>query len=251
MSSLGDETATTPSYPSVVIPTWGQGRPGLGQGGYTSAQFEAAVGQPITISLKAPIPLETELSVDAVEGGWELRQDDTVIMTAVPSEISYADTPAVGLDAAADARTRFPVSPDEHNARNCLSCGFGERTMEVWPGLLDDGTGRVASDWHPPAWAGDDNGLVDPGLIWMALDCTCGFYVGQYPERRNALTVQYAVEVLQPVQVGHSYVVVGFDGNWPGGWDGRKRGAGSCVFDADGAVVARSDSFWVSVPDPD
>lgn len=232
---------------TITIPTWGQGRPGLGQGGFTSSRFEAAVGQPISISLKAPIPLETELDVVDVDGGWELRADQTVVMAAIPSAVSFAATAPVTVDAAAEARSRFPVSAADHNAVRCLSCGFGERTMQVWPGALNDGTGRVATDWHPPEWAGDGDGLVDPGLVWMALDCTCGFYVGHYPERRNAMTVQYAVEVAKPILVGESYVVVGFDGNWPGGWDGRKRGAGSCIFDASGTLVASSDSFWVSV----
>ena len=121
--------------------------------------------------------------------------------------------------------------------------------MQVWPGAVADDSGRVASDWTPPSWAGDENGVVIDGLVWMALDCTCGFYVGHHPEPRNALTVRFAAEVLEPIRVGQRYVIVGHDGNWPGGWDGRKRGAASCVFDSDGHVVARSDSFWVSLPD--
>jgi hypothetical protein len=234
---------------TIVIPRWGQGRPGLGQGGYTSSRFQAAIGQPVAISLRAPIPLESEMQIVEVEGGWQLQHNDALVMEATPSTIEFVDTESVTISSATDARSRFPVTAEEHNASSCLSCGFTERTMRVWPGLLADGTGRVATDWTPPEWAGNDAGIVHEHLVWMALDCTCGFYVGHHPERRNALTVRYAVEMLQPIEVGRTYVIVGHDGSWPGGWEGRKRGAASCVFDDAGNVVAHADSFWVSIPD--
>jgi hypothetical protein len=241
---------------TLSIPSWAQGRAGLGQGGYACAMFEAAIGLPVSISLRGPIPLETEMVIISLDEGWELRHDDRVVMSASPRSIDFASTTPVTIAEAAAARERFPVTAHDHNAPHCLSCGFGERTMRIWPGLLDDHahgdrrTIRVATDWVPPTWAGDDDGFVNEALVWMALDCTSAFFVGQHPEPRQALTVQYAVDVMEPVRVGESYAVVGFDGNWPGGWDGRKRGAGSCVFASDGRQIARSDSFWVSIPDP-
>ncbi len=242
---------------SVTVPGWAQGRTGRGQGGFSSALFEAAIGQQVSIGLRAPIPLETELTVHETDSRWELRHGDVVIMTATPrvglsdEDTDRSATDPVTIADAARARSRFPVSADTHNAPHCLSCGFGERTMQVWPGLVDDPSGRqrVASDWIPPAWAGSDDGLVRPPFVWMALDCTCGFFVGHHPERRNAVTVQYAVDILVPLRVGRPYAVVGYDGTWPGGWEGRKRGASSCVFDDTGRLVALANSFWVSVPD--
>ena len=41
--------------------------------------------------------------------------------------------------------------------------------------------------------------------------------------------------------------LVGWGGDWEGGWHGRKRGAASAAFDNDGVCVAHSRSFWVSV----
>lgn len=155
-------------------------------------------------------------------------------------------TESVTVDAAAAARGRF-AGHDEHAAPECVSCGVGERSMRVWAGALDDGTNRFATDWIPPSWAADEDGVVLKQFIWMALDCTSGFFVSGTSADRNAVTVQFTVETLAPIHAGETYVMVGFDGNWVGGWDGRKRGAGAAIFDASGLLVAQADSFWVAV----
>lgn len=242
-------------HTSVTIPAWAQGRTGLGQGGYTAAQFEHAVGQALSISLRAPIPLATEMGViDVADDAWELRSGEITVMSAQPSTVAFAGTDAVGLDAAAQARTRSNANTEEHVAPDCRSCGTGELSMRVWPGPLEDGTNRVATDWIPPSWADDGNGQVLDALVWMALDCTSGFFLGMSApgadgKKRNALTVQFAAQVLKPLIVGEPYVTVGFDGTWTGGWDGRKRGAGASVFDRSGELVAQAESFWVAVPE--
>ncbi len=242
----------------IVIESWAQGREGLGQGGWSSSQFAAAIGEPVSISLRSSIPLETPLRVMATPSGWSLvvDADDQVVMEAVPLPAGHFDgveTTPVSIDAAVEARSRFPElpptpeRPTTHNAPRCFSCGFSERTMQVWPGALEDGTGRVASDFTPPTWVAGPDGLVRPGAVWTALDCTCGFYVGHVPARRSAVTVQYAVEILSPLRALEPYVIVGFPGPWSAEWDGRKRGGCSAIFDVDGTMMARANSFWVAL----
>lgn len=232
---------------SIFVPTWAQGRTGMGQGGYTAGKFCEAIGQPVSVALKAPIPLETEMTVHTTSEGWSLMVTDHTIMSAVVSDVGYATTSAVSASDAIAASARFTGHVD-HKAPHCLSCGTVDRSMRVWPGLVDDGTDRVATPWTPPPWTDDGNGCVEVVYAWMALDCACGSVVDSGPDRRDSLTVQYAVDIVEPIQVGQTYVIVGFDGNWSGGWDGRKRGAAACVFDADANIVARADSFWVSLP---
>jgi len=231
---------------TVTVPAWAQGRSGRGQGGYTAARFEAAIGQSVSISLRAPIPLEAELAVVETSAGWELRDGDQVIMGAALSDVTFGATKAVPADLAGQARTRF-AGHVEHAAPECVSCGLADRSMRVWAGPLDDGTNRFATDWIPPTWAGDDSGIVHRHFVWMALDCTSGFFVAGGSGERNAVTAQFAAEVIEPIRVGETYVAVGFDGRWVGDWDGRKRGAGAAVFDVDGQLVAQADSFWIAV----
>ncbi|MEZ5378438.1 MAG: hypothetical protein R2733_18185 [Acidimicrobiales bacterium] len=242
-------TPPAPPLDSFVIPTWAQGQTGIGQGGWTSARFEASVGRALTVSLRSPAPLETELSV--VEVGhdhWQVGLDEAgewrVVSEGRPAPRQFATTEPVSIEGAADARSRYRSA--DHPAPLCFSCGTHPESMCVHSGPLLDGTGRYATDWTPPSWVGDADGVVDAPTIWAVLDCSSGFYVGQDPDRSGAVTVQYEVEILDDVRVEASYAVVSWNGLHPDDWDGRKRGAGSCIFDADGTLVAHSTSFWVA-----
>jgi hypothetical protein len=231
---------------TVRIPAWAQGRPGFGQGGWSSAQFAAAIGEPVTIDLRSGIPLDTDLTVAETDTGWELRHGDAVIMAARPRDVTFAAVEPLDVDAAAEARTRFALTEADHNAPDCFSCGVRGRTMHMHPGPVGHGELRVASDWVPPDWIGDATGAVDDAVLWTVMDCAQGFFVGHTLERRSALTVRYAAEVLAPVRVGARYAVIAGPGHWPQGWDGRKRGAAAVVLDEHGSVVARADSLWVA-----
>ncbi len=231
---------------SIVIPAWAQGRVGRGQGGFAAYRFASAVGEPVVVSLRAPIPLEVALDVVPAEGGWELRHGAATIMQAAarrPGGLPRTD-PVAAADAAA-AMAGFPGTDGEHEASGCFSCGLGERTMRVWPGLLADGTGRTATRWSPPAWVGGSDGRVDDAMAWTALDCVQGFFVNfSAGTRRNSVTVRFEAEVHRPIVVGGEYAVVGFDGEG-GGWEGRKRMAAANIFDAEGRLVASAASLWV------
>ena len=224
-----------------------QGPSGTGQGGWTSARFEQAVGEPLSISIRRGIPLETDLAVVEVDGGWELRDDgDSPVMTARPRTESFLDTDAVSIDAAADARRRFPAASEVvHPVPDCFSCGPVETSMGVHAGPLDDGSGRFAVDWTVPDWAAID-GHVDSALLWTALDCATAWYVGYSDGRRPAFTVGYAAEVVTALEPGGTYAVVAWNGDYPAEWDGRKRGGAAAAFDRAGRCVGRARSFWVA-----
>lgn len=231
---------------SIVIPSWAQGRVGRGQGGFSAHRFAAALGEPVAIDLRAPIPLEAPLAVVSTAEGWELRHGEATIMRAAPRPAGgLPETEPVAIAEAAAAMAGFPGTGAEHEAAGCFSCGLGERTMQVWPGLLADGTGRTATRWTPPVWVDDGDGRVSDAMAWTALDCVQGFFVnfGAGP-RRNSVTVRFEAEVYRPVTVGVDYAIVGFDGRGQG-WDGRKRMAAANIFDAEGRLVASAASLWV------
>ncbi len=247
---------------SITVPVWAQGRSGMGQGGWSASRFALAIGKPVVISFRSPIPIDTPMEVRETAAGWSLTAVDgpggspRLVMEAerrAADHFASVETPAVAIAEAADARSRFPEHPSStdkptsHTAPGCFSCGFGERTMRVWPGELGDGSGRVASDFTPPAWVADADGVVDPSAIWTALDCACGFYVGHQPTRRSALTGRYTVELLAPLLAEETYSIVGFTGPHVPEWERRKRGACSAIFDRSGQLMARSDSLWIAL----
>lgn len=234
------------SHATVTIPRWAQGRIGWGQGGWTSGRFRDAIGQPVSIRFHAPTPIDQELTVLEDGDGWLLVLGETTIMSATRTMPEFATTEPVTVEAAADAKTRFPGFV-EHGAPNCRSCGLGPESMGVHAGPLDDGTGRFATSWVAPTVGPWGEGIPD-ALVSMALDCSAAFYVGYTPIRQEAVTAQLTFETLVPIVAGDTYAIVAWDGRWAGGWDGRKRGAASCMFDAQGSVVAQADSFWVAAP---
>lgn len=234
---------------SFIVPTRAQGKTGIGQGGWTSAMFQGAVGQPITVALRSPIPLEIPLVVTEVAvDHWQLsvEAEGRVILEGHPGPGMFATTEPVSVEAGADARSRFRGFESEHPAPLCFSCGIHPESMCVHNGPLLDDSGRFATDWTPPNWVADGAGHVDAPTIWAVLDCASGFYIGQDDDRPAGVTVQYEVNVLGPIVAGRPHVVVAWNGLHPESWDGRKRGAASCIFDADGTLLAQTNSFWVA-----
>ena len=230
-----------------------QGPTGSGQGGWTAHLLAERIDHPVTMAIKAPVPLETELDVmhDVQNERWLLvdhsGEHAQTVMVAEPWEATFADTEPVSIERAREARGRHGTLFDEHPVPFCFSCGLQHDSMRVHAGpLADDPQGRFATDWTPPAWAVRSDGTVDPGTVWAAIDCTAAFYVCHSRETRTALTVQYAVDQLQPLDPETTYALVGWSGDHSTEWDGRKRHGASAAFAPDGTCVARSVSFWLS-----
>lgn len=227
-----------------------QGPTDSGQGGWTAFRFTERIGEAVEVSLHAPVPLETDLFVGADPAGdrWTLdtgREHGRAVMTAVPTGPIVVDTEPVSIAAARRAREQFAHLGPRHPVPFCFSCGLRHDSMRVHAAALDED--RYATDWTVPGWAVGPDGAVDGGVLWAALDCTSAWYVCQSRGERVAFTVRYAAEILEPVEAGATYALVGWAGDAAAEWDGRKRHAAAAAFTADGTCVARSVSLWVSV----
>lgn len=232
---------------TIRIPREKQGQTGLGQGGWGCYEFQRAIGEPVTVALRSGLPLDVELVVVHEGDRWLLIDPawpDQVILEATRWVADYPATEPVSIDQAEAARAGFPLADEEHPAPHCLSCGIGERTLGVHAGPLDDG--RWASPLRFPDWSLVDDRRVDDGLVWMAMDCACGWYTTHSGSlEASGLTVQFAVDIIEPLDPNSEYALVAWHGDHAPDWDGRKRGAAAAVFDASGGLVAQSRSFWV------
>ncbi len=233
---------------TITIPTPFEGPPGTGQGGYTAARVVEHIGGAATVAFRSPIPLDEELTLEQLDAEhWQLSNPSgDAVLDITRWTPNWATTTAVSIADARAARERFEYTPENHPAHHCFSCGAQPESMQVHAGPLGDG--RYATDWTIPHWAANDGGTVDQAVAWAAVDCTAGWYIAGPADRRAGFTVQLAVEVLKPLVAGDTYAVVGWEGDYPAAWDGRKRGACSSLFDATGDLVARSRSFWVAFP---
>lgn len=219
----------------------------MGQGGFTCQRFVAVIDEPVTVALRSPIPLETELEVVQRDDRWHLidpADPATIILEATLWDPNYASCDAVSIDDAGAARDAFSLTAETHPAPHCMSCGIHDRSLNVHAGPLGDG--RWASPLRMPEWSLID-GEVDVSLLWMAMDCSCGWYISQSgPDHRKAVTVQFAVDIHEPIAPETDYSLVAWNGDYDSGWDGRKRGSAAALFDAAGTQVASSRSFWVA-----
>ncbi len=195
-----------------------------------------------TFAIRRHIPLDEDLTAHTDDGTLRTAAGEVVI-AASPWAPDVPLTEAVSLIDAENARRRFVPFLGIEMSRSCFSCGLTDGSMGVHAAALGDG--RFATDWTVPTWV--DDPVTASGVLWAALDCTAAFYVCSSDEHRMAFTVQYAVNEARPVAPGERVALVGWNGDYPSTWDGRKRGACSAAFGVDGDIIASARSFWVSV----
>jgi hypothetical protein len=84
---------------------------------------------------------------------------------------------------------------------------------------------------------------VDPEFVWSALDCTGFFAFGPLPDGAPALLGELTARIDADVIAGEPHVVAG----WSLGGEGRKRYAGSAVYDARGHLLALARATWIVI----
>lgn len=239
--SLGEPIHLTP---------WFQGPTGSGQGGWTAHRMQQQIGEPVTFALRQPIPLETDLFIWPRDEVWHLAAtaDDAPIMIASRWDATFAQTTPISANEGAVAKRGFPLGGELHPVPECFSCGLQSDSMQVHSGPLGDG--RWASDWRVPNWAVGDDGAVDNGALWAAIDCAAAWYANCEGGIRRSVTAQLAVDVRVRLRPDEQYALVAWAGDYDEAWDGRKRGAASAAFASDGTCVAVARSFWIALDVP-
>jgi hypothetical protein len=163
----------------------------------------------------------------------EVRDSDALVAEAVALNGFELDIPApVSLDDAAEASKGY-AGFRAHAYETCFVCGPARNDgLGIFPGPVE-GREIVAAPWTPPA------DLTDK-IVWAALDCPSGWAVDEF-SRSGVLLGRLAARIVAPVTPGEPHVVIG----WPIAEDGRKRFAGSAVFDAAGGLRAYARSTWL------
>lgn len=224
------------------------GPPNSGNGGYVCGVLARELDGPVTAVLRAPIPLDAELNLEARDGGQVLLgADDALIAQGGPATQELPQPPpSPGLAAAREAGARH-IGLTERIHPICFTCGTARDAgdgLRVLPGQVEGAqAGLVACTWTPHEAFADADGLIRPEVVWAALDCPGYFAWVEKEGRHGALLGTMTGEVLEPVRCGVEYVVLA----WPIAREGRKEIAGTALYDGGGRLIARSHQVWITM----
>ena len=234
--------------PLVIAPRF-CGPPDSGNGGYACGLIADRLDGQAEITLRAPPPLATPMTVEHRAGGSaRVLHGRTLVAegTCLPGGLDMEPPGPVPLSEAraAGARSRLRTHPEQHPFPSCFVCGPHRQPgdgLRILPGPV---TGRdlSADVWYPDESLAGPDGYLAPEFVWAALDCAGAIgALGDAPGASAYVLGRFSARQTGPVKTGEPYVVVG----WRLGEDGRKLLAGSALFTAAGQVAALARATWI------
>lgn len=217
------------------------GPPGAANGGCIAGLLVGDRDEPMQVTLRRPVPLETDLAISEEGEAAFLMHEDHLLVEAEPCRLELDVPAAPDYGGALDASTRY-IALHEHPFPRCFVCGTHRLVgdgLRLFAGPVR-GQQLVAAPWIPDPTISTADGLVHPFVTWAALDCP-----GAYADLLGRLPVpqvlgRIAAHVERLPSVDERYVVIG----WPTGRDGRKHYVGTAIVDSAGRVLAKARATW-------
>ncbi|MBV8911171.1 MAG: hypothetical protein JOZ89_10460 [Gammaproteobacteria bacterium] len=195
----------------------------------------------LEVRLLKPPPLDTELSVqEGPEGVLQVLEGAEVIGEARPAALALEVRRAPGYLEAVEA-SRHYAGFRHHRFATCFVCGTRRARgdgLRIFAGPLPE-RGMVAAPWVPDSSLDGGDGKVRPEFMSAALDCP-GYYAVA-PDDRMMLLAEFTAHVDRLVHIGASCTLIG----WHLNTTGRKREAGTAIFDGKGELCGRARALWV------
>jgi len=242
---------TQADMPRITIAARFNGPPNSGNGGYAAGLIAASIEESVAVRLAQPPPIDRELTVSALaDGRWDVCDGAALIATASRRAVELT-TPRPPSHAEAVHAAQHFAGRGNPSFAHCFVCGPARNAgdgLRIFPGRLPVpasadaiGSASVAAPWTPDASLADDDGCVRTEFVWAALDCPGYFAV--FDAGAFALLGELAVRIERRVRVDEPYVVIG----WQLQLEGRKRQAGTALFDAADRCCAVGVATWIEV----
>lgn len=243
-NGFAEALATTPTTHDARVATRFNGPPKSGNGGYAVGLLAKHFDGAVEITLKRPIPLESNMQVVADGATAALFHDGMEIASARATQLELDIPAAVSFEDAAAARAKF-AGLEGHPFPDCFVCGTHRHVgdgMCLFSGKIADGV--VAASWVPNEEFADADGQIVPEFLGAALDCPGAWaFIDKYGIEGPVVLGRMVFESIAPVHVGGRYSVVG----WALGRDGRKLQCGTAIYDADGTLCAAAKATWIQL----
>jgi hypothetical protein len=233
-----------------------RGPPNSGNGGYVSGLLARHIPGAAEVRLKAPPPIETELSaIEVGPGQWELRNGATTVATARATDLDLQRIERADFEEAVEAERKTPIKPHEHLLPMCFVCGPDRAPgdgLRLFAGPLarpSDPDGVVfAVPWIPALNLAATDGRVAEEFMWSVLDCPTG-YACVFDRQTGGVTDQpillgmLSARIDGRPQPGERCVVTA----WRTGQEGRRLMADAALFGEGGTLLAVGRAVWVVV----
>ena len=217
------------------------GPPTSANGGYFAGLVATLSPHTLSVRLKAPPPLDTDLLVtEAKDGRLEVRHGDTVIGEGSPATLDLHVAPPPHYKDAVEASRNY-AGFGRHWFPTCFVCGTHRTRGDglcIYAGEVP-GNPIVAAPWTPDASLDGGDGSVRAEFMSAALDCP-GYFALTRGDR-VMLLAQFTVQLERPVRVDEPCIVIG----WPISSNGRKHEAGTALFGGGGELCGRARAMWV------
>jgi hypothetical protein len=186
----------------VVIRTRFRGPPNSAQGGYTCGLLAGRIDGAAEVSLRSPPPLDAPLEIRAEAGDRVVLLDGgELVADGRPSPLELEPPRPVTL---AEAEAGSAACPwiDRHPLPQCFGCGPDRDVpdgLRLLPGPV---VGREvwAAPWTPDPSVADEEGVVQPTVVWAALDCPTSFPT--VPQGRPCVLARMRARLESPVRAG-------------------------------------------------
>ncbi|MGA0606726.1 hypothetical protein ACO2Q0_12075 [Phenylobacterium sp. VNQ135] len=234
----------------IVIGRQFCGPPNSGNGGYVCGVLAEGLEGPVTAVLRAPIPLDAELTLERQGDAHVLLGEAGPIGSAAPASLELPEPPPPpSLEAARAAGARH-IGLSQRIHPICFTCGTAREDgdgLRVLPGQVEGAEpGLVACVWRAHENFARADGTIAPEVVWAAIDCPGYFAWVEKEGRHGALLGTMTGEVLRSPRAGEECILVA----WPLAKEGRKEFAGVALYSAEGELMARAHQVWIVIGPP-
>jgi hypothetical protein len=241
------------SQDTITIADRFRGPPQSGNGGYVAGVAASLLdtNNPVEVTLRSPIPLDTPLTVHRNAAITSIMQSDTLIAEVKESDLDLDVPEPPDWASALQAQPSSPSFLDLSNPiisggtgfhPICFCCGADhDDGMNVYAAPVSGGE-QVAAIWQTKSEWAESDGFLPDAFLWTALDCP-GQFAFMAADIITGMLGRMTGEIKQRAKAGMEYLVTG----WCIDIEGKKHFAGTAIFDRDDNLLAAAKSVWIGV----